>query len=149
MEYDRFVGQVHNRAKLASNGEAVRAIRATFETLADRLEGGAADNLAAQLPRELGEYLRREALGDLYIGERFDLNEFFQRVAQREQIDLPTAAFRARAVMQVLQEAVSPGEIVKVRAQLPEDYAPLFEAGGGGSMPGANPPPNMRPGTSR
>ena len=146
MQYDEFVGQVQNRAKLASNGEAVRAIRATLETLADRLAGGAADNLAAQLPREIGEYLRRESVGELSVGERFDLNEFFRRVAQKEQIDLPIAAYHARVVIEVVQEAVTPGEIAKIRAQLPDDYVPLFEAGSTGALPRRNPPRGAQPG---
>lgn len=135
MQYDQFVGQVQSRAKLASNGEAVRAIRATLETLADRLAGGAADNLAAQLPREIGEILRRESVGELSAGERFDLNEFFRRVAASEQIDPPVAVYHARVVMEVLREAVTSGEMDKIRAQFPDDYAPLFEVGSTGALP--------------
>ncbi len=44
MQYDQFVGQVQSRAPLASNGEAIAAIRATLETLGERLAGGAAAN---------------------------------------------------------------------------------------------------------
>ncbi len=128
MNYDEFVGQVQYHARLPSGGEAVRAIRATLETLADRLSGGEADDLAAQLPREIGDYLRREALDDLYQGERFDLNQFYQRVAERERIPYLDAVFHARAVIEVIQQAVSPGEIDDVRAQLPKGYAPLFQS---------------------
>ncbi len=135
MDYDEFVGQVQYHARLPSGGDAVRAIRATLETLADRLSGGEADNLADQLPREIGEYLRREALDDLYQGEGFDLNQFYQRVAEREGIPFLDAAFHARAVMEVLQHAVSPGEMDDVRAQLPKGYAPLFQSWSSGSAP--------------
>jgi uncharacterized protein (DUF2267 family) len=135
LNYDEFVGQVQYHARLASGGDAVRAIRATLETLADRLSGGEADQLAAQLPREIGEYLRREALGDLYQGERFDLNQFYQRVAERERIPFLDAVFHARAVMQVLEQAVSPGEMDDVRAQLPKKYAPLFESWSSSNSP--------------
>ena len=67
-------------------------------------------------------------------GERFDLDEFFRRVSEREGVDLPVSVHHARAVISVLQEAVSRGEMQDVRAQLPEDFAPLFEAGSEGEM---------------
>lgn len=133
MQYDQFVGQAQSRARLASNGQAVAAIRATLETLGERLAGGAADKLAAELPREIGEYLRHATPVDLY-GDSFGLDEFFQRVSMREREDLPAATYHARAVIEVLQEAVTPGAIEKIRAQLPDEYAPLFEAGSVGEM---------------
>lgn len=56
------------------------------------------------------------------------------QVAAKEAADLPGAAHHARAVIAVLQEAVTTGEIEDVRAQLPESYMPLFEAGSEGEM---------------
>jgi len=40
----------------------------------------------------------------------------------------------ARAVISVLTEAVSNGEIDDLRSGLPEEYAPLFEAGSEGEL---------------
>ncbi len=134
MKHDEFIGQVQHRARLSSRGEAERATRATLEILAERLAGGEANDLAAQLPQELAEYLRREWSG---IGERFSLEEFFRRVSLREGVDLPDAIFHARAVIEVLTEAVSMGEINDVRAQLPAEFDRLFEAGSSGHMPEA------------
>lgn len=125
MKFDQFVGQVQHRARLASEGEAVRAIQATLETLSERLHPGEAEDLAAQLPQELGTYLRQ-----IDTIERFDLNGFYERVAARESADLPDAVYHARAVISVLQEAVTAGEMQDVRGQLPEDYGPLFEWNG-------------------
>lgn len=130
MQFHEFVGRVQHRARLASEGEALRATRATLEVLGQRLAGGEPSNLAAQLPEEIGRFLH----GDGGAGERFDLDESFRRVGEREGVDLPVAAFHARAVIEVLQEAVSGGEIEDVRAQLPADYDPLFEAGAEGEM---------------
>src|SRR5438874_12863904 len=132
MTYDQFVGQVQNRAKLASKGEAVAAIRATLETLAERLAGGAAEKLAAQLPQEIGEYLRAPIGAGM--GDSFSLDEFFQRAANRERVDKPDTVYHARVVMEVLAEAVSAGEVQKVLAQLPNDYIPLFESGSVGAL---------------
>lgn len=131
MNYEQFVGQVQHRARLASAGEAVRAIRATLETLAERITPAEAKDIAAQLPWGL-----RESLTDAAIEapDRFSLDEFLQRVAAREETDLPDATYHARVVIEVLQEAVTPGEIEDIRAQLPEDWEPLFTVGSTGDM---------------
>ena len=127
MQYDEFVGQVQHRARLASPGEAIRAIHATLETLGERLFGGEANNLAAQLPREIGYYL---TLAEFL--EAMSLKEFYQRVSERERIDLPVSIYHAQAVVSVLLDAVSPGEIADVRAQLPSEYQHLFQWSGEG-----------------
>lgn len=62
MTYDEFVGQVQHRAQLSDTGAAVAAIRATLETLGEHLFGGKAENLAAQLPREIGIHLSTVSL---------------------------------------------------------------------------------------
>jgi len=131
MQYDEFVGQVQNRAHLGSIGQAVGATRATLQTLAERLAGGEVKDLASQLPREIAFYLEQGPEGG---GERFSLEEFFNRVSQREGVDLPEAVFHARAVIDVLSDAVSAGEIEDVRAQLPADFQTLFEAGVEGKL---------------
>ena len=129
MQYDEFVGEVQNRARLPSRGDTVLAIQATLETLAERIAPGEADDLAAQLPPELGTFLR-----DVETTERFSVDDFFLRVGAKETADLPDATHHARAVMTVLQEAVTTGELDDIRAQLPDNYEPLFEAGSEGEM---------------
>jgi len=51
-------------------------------------------------------------------------------------VDYPDAVFHARAVIAVLRQAVSPGEMLDVRAQLPPEFGPLFAEGAEGKMPG-------------
>jgi len=102
-----------------------------LETLAERLAGGEPKNLAAQLPAEIGIHLER---GPEAGGQRFPLDEFFKRVSEREGVELPKAVFHARAVIDVVCEAVSGGEIQDVRSQLPADFQPLFEAGSQGQL---------------
>jgi uncharacterized protein (DUF2267 family) len=124
MKYDDFVGQVQNKAKLATSQEAIKAIRATLQTLAERIVTGEAQNLAAQLPQEIGDYVR-----EVEKDEQFSLDTFFKRVAEREGVDEPDAVYHARAVMTVVSEAVTEGEMEDVREQLPmQEYAPLFES---------------------
>lgn len=129
MQYDEFVGEVQNRARLPSRGDTLRAIQATLETLAERIAPGEAGDLAAQLPPELSTFLT-----DVETTERFPINDFFLRVAAKETADLPDATHHARAVIAVLGEAVTTGEMEDIRAQLPDNYKPLFEAGSEGEM---------------
>ena len=132
MKYDEFIGQVRHRAGLGSHAEAERATRATLETLAERLAGGEAHDLAAQLPPELARYLE---LPDAGIGAKLTLGEFFELVSEREGVDLPDATFHARVVLGGLTEAVSIGEIEDVRVQLPAHFAQLFKVENEGDLP--------------
>lgn len=134
MDHDEFIGQVQHRARLGSRGEAEKATRATLETLAERMADGAAQNLAAQLPSEIGEHLRRMAPSQEGSGDRFDLNEFFSRVATRDGTELPEAAFHARVVVEVMEEATTGGLVNKIREQFPDEWDPLFTAGSTGRM---------------
>jgi uncharacterized protein (DUF2267 family) len=125
MQYDEFINQVKARARLSGNGEAVRATRATLEALGQRLNRDEAHHLAAQLPSEIGYYLERL---DRH-SEQFGLDEFYDRVTDYEGkgVDKPEAIHHARSVLSVMTQAVTPGELNDVRAQLPAEFYPLFE----------------------
>ncbi|HLI39659.1 MAG TPA: DUF2267 domain-containing protein [Streptosporangiaceae bacterium] len=99
MQHDEFIGHVQDRAHLFSRGDAERACRATLETLGQRVPEGLADNLAAQLPHEIGEHLRRtEVSQGQGTGERFGRRDFIARVAERAGVREQQAAFIIRAV---------------------------------------------------
>ncbi|AFY48185.1 hypothetical protein Nos7524_2343 [Nostoc sp. PCC 7524] len=131
MQHDEFIGQVQHRAHLSSRGDAEVATRATLETLAERIAGNEPLNAAAQLPKGIAQYLQHQYAG---AGTRFSLDEFFQRVSLLEDVDLPKAVHHARTVIEVLTEAISPGEINDIRSQLPSEFDPLFESGSQGKM---------------
>ena len=122
MNYDEFIGQVQHRARLATREEAVRAIRATLSTFARRLYGGEPKDIASQLPTEIAIFMKGGG-----EGERFHLREFYQRVSEIENVDPPDAVFHARAVISVLIQALSPGEVEDIRAQLDPEWETLFE----------------------
>lgn len=124
MQFDNFLGLVQDRAQFDSVEPALRATRATLNTLAERLNGNEPQNLASQLPGEIAEHLHAEQEGK---GERFDVDEFINRVAEREGVPRSQAAHHVQVVMGVLGEAVSAGEMGDVRGQLPDDYNLLFE----------------------
>jgi uncharacterized protein (DUF2267 family) len=132
VRYDEFLGHVQHRARLGSRGEAERATRATLETLAERLVGGEAHDLASQLPPELARSLQSPDAG---IGAKLTLEEFFALVSEREGVELEEATLHARVVIGVLTEAVSMGEIKDVRVQLPAAFAQLFNVENEGDLP--------------
>jgi len=57
------------------------------------------------------------------------LDEFLRRVGEREDVEADEAREHVSAVMTVLTEAVSGGELDNIRAQLPQEFEPLFEYG--------------------
>lgn len=134
MKHDEFIGQVQDRARLASRGEAEGATRATLETLGERVPEQLATNIASQLPTEIGEHLRRTVtMGGAGSGERFDRSEFLTRVADRGHTDEPAATYQARVVLEVVGEATD-GVLDKLRDALPEDLRALVSAGSTGGL---------------
>lgn len=121
MDYHQFIRNVQEQAGCKEQGQALRAIQATLQTLGERLFQGEAEQLAAQLPRELQPYLQQPE-----NRSKMQLDEFLQRVGAREGTDLQIAEQHARAVISVLCRAVSRGEIEDVLSQLPASYLKLF-----------------------
>jgi uncharacterized protein (DUF2267 family) len=121
MKGEQFIAEVRNLAEAANNEEAERAIRATLETLRERLAGNEPSNLAAQLPPEIAPYV--DGNGN---GESFSVDDFYDRVAQKEGVDHDEAVKHARAVATVVQTAVTGGEVDDVRSQLGNEYGELF-----------------------
>ncbi|WP_213455615.1 DUF2267 domain-containing protein [Rhizomonospora bruguierae] len=135
MQHDEFIGQVQARARLGSRGDAERVTRAVLEAIGERIPDGLTGNLASQLPREIGEHLRRTERPDRDgTGEHFDRNGFADRVSEKSGYDGPGAIFVARVVCEVLREATTGGVMAKVRDSLPPDLRPVVMAGSSGRM---------------
>ena len=122
MNYKEFVGQVQHRLEYAQFGQAVRAIRAVLVTVGERMPEGEATDLASPLPMEIDRYLI-----EAEHGQRFDYDEFLDRVAEREGVDRPDANYHAQQVIAVVAEDVPAGNIEKARGGLTEDFDTLFE----------------------
>jgi uncharacterized protein (DUF2267 family) len=120
VQYDEFIRSVAEGAGI-SREEAERLTAATLQTLAERITGGEAEDLAAQLPRELKPYLT--GVGE--EAERFDIDTFVARVADRAGIDRDQALAHVGAVFATLREAVTTGELDDIAAQLPEGLRDL------------------------
>ena len=121
MKYDELISHVSDLAGL-DRSEAERAAHATLATLAERITEGEATDLAAQLPQNLQPALE----GTTESGEPFGIDEFFRRVAEREDVSAGAAEEHARAVLVTVSQAVTGGEIEHVLSQLPEEYRELF-----------------------
>ena len=121
MQYDEFITRVQEEAELEDRAEAEAITEATLETLSERLTRMERRNVIAELPDELKEFLwKREET------TRFLLDEFYNRVAARADLRAPEAVHRSQAVMTVLMEAISAGQINAVLKELPEEFEELF-----------------------
>ena len=121
MKGEQFIAEVGDLAELDSNEDAKKAVRATLETLKERLAGNEPSNLAAQLPPEIAPFVEGDG-----GREAFSVDELYERVAQKEGTESEEAVKHARAVATVLQTAVTEGALEEVRSQLGSDYEELF-----------------------
>lgn len=132
MKYEEFIGKVRQRARLATPGDAEKAVAATFAVLATRLKGREVEQLGAQLPPKLLQYLR---VPEEAAGESFGAEEFFRCVSVREGIEVPEAEYHVRVVLALLAEVITMGEVEDIKAQLPPDLAKLFDVENEGDIP--------------
>jgi uncharacterized protein (DUF2267 family) len=117
MQYEEFIAQVAQNAEL-SEEDAATLTRATLATLAERISGGEAQDLAAQLPGPL-----KTALTSAHENaEAFSFKEFVERTAERAGTDPDVAEVAIQAVLATLRDAVTPGEFDDVLSQLPADF---------------------------
>jgi uncharacterized protein (DUF2267 family) len=117
MNYDEFIGRVADGVGVGRS-EAEKLTRAVLTTLGERITGGEARDLAAQLPIPLQNPL----LPAEEEAEAFDFVEFVRRVADRAGSDVNTAGMAIDVVFDTLRDAVTPGEFDDVLSQLPDDF---------------------------
>ena len=125
VQYEEFLSKVQDRIGPVGPDEARRTVTATLSTLSERINGGEAKDLAAQLPEELKEPIQRSG----EEAERFSFEEFLRRVGEREGVNTDAARDHASAVITVLREAVTGGQLDDIRAQPPQEFASLFQYG--------------------
>lgn len=123
MQFDDFITQVQERARLDTREGAEAITRAMLETLGERLERKVRKGVAAQLPNELKDFLLTRAENT----DRYELREFYNRVGARADLKYQDATERTRQVMSVLRQALSGGEMQDILESLPSKYKELFE----------------------
>lgn len=117
MKYEEFIARVAENGALSEEDAAILT-RATLTTLAERISGGEAEDLAAQLPGPL-----KSALTSPHENaEPFTFEEFVERTAERAGADVDVAELAVVAVFDTLRDAVTPGEFDDVLSQLPADF---------------------------
>jgi uncharacterized protein (DUF2267 family) len=123
VKYDEFITSVAELAGLARE-EAESLTRASLRVLAQRLTGGEADDLRAQLPGELQE----ELVASQDEAQSFGADEFARRVAAEAGSNEADAAAAVVAFLVTLRKAVTPGEFDDVLSQLGREFAELTDA---------------------
>jgi uncharacterized protein (DUF2267 family) len=122
MDFREFTRTVAERAGL-SREESADLTRATLETLAERLSGGEARDLAAFLPEPMAECLRGKGMA----AEKFGLDEFVKRVSQHTGLTLSETTDGVRAVFRTLGEAAPSEEFEQAMSQLPAEFRTMLE----------------------
>jgi uncharacterized protein (DUF2267 family) len=125
VNYIEFLNTVAQRAGLPPD-EAANITGATLETLAERISGGEVRDLAAQLPEELRDYLRKED----ELPQRLNATEFVREVRARAGVDDQWASEGARAVFATLRDVISEDELQDVVSELPKDIRHLLQPAG-------------------
>jgi uncharacterized protein (DUF2267 family) len=122
MKAREFLAQVRERGSYADQAESEQVTRAVLGILAERLDGGTAKDVAAQLPEGLQDAL----LSADKPGQSYGVEEFLRHVAAKLNTSTETAKWDASAVLSTLAEAVTGGQLNKILTQLPSGYALLF-----------------------
>lgn len=122
MNYPSFIDAMAQRAGVSPE-QAEILTRATLETLSERLSGGEALDLAAQLPKALHAPLRPR----FEAAESFGVDEFVRRVSARAGVDEGQARNGTRTVLATLRQATTAGEFQDVMSQLPKEYHETLE----------------------
>ena len=124
MKTPEFVNSVARKTKM-SETDAERMAHAFLQTLSERLTPKEAKDLAAQLPNGLSETVRKMHTGEV---KPYTADEFIKLFALRHDCGRAESERHAKAIWETLTEAVSAGEIDRVRTELSRDYERLFGA---------------------
>ena len=121
MEYGEFLDHVGKLSGVKTPEPLTRAVRATFETLGERIEGAERRELAAELPAGMKEWLFEQP-----DSQHFALDEFYRRIAARSGLSRSETVTVARAVMVTLRRIITSGELGDVLILLPDEFLDLF-----------------------
>jgi uncharacterized protein (DUF2267 family) len=119
----KFLQRVQARTGLDA-ARASRAIEAVLETVGERIAASEVADLVTRLPVRFHEPLRRgaEAFPD---ARRMSLEQFVERVTEREGTTPEVAHRHAHAVLTTLREAVGE-EFFDVSVEFPPEYGVLY-----------------------
>ncbi|SDJ93025.1 DUF2267 domain-containing protein [Streptomyces indicus] len=119
MPYADFLAAVRRRGDYADNDRAADAADAVITVLGERLPPASAGQLAEQLPPRLGKLLANAHSP----AQTWGVHGFVRRVADVTGDPEDIARTHTAAVLGVLADTVSGGELNKLISQLPVAYA--------------------------
>ena len=127
MRTDEFINEVSRFGQFSTSTEAREATRATLVTLSQLLTEGEADDLSAQLPDDLDDWVQSTKTQPA-TGATFDAQGFLRRVADRlpGEVHKEQAEQQAHLVLRTLRDAITPGEWDNLTSQLPSDFDRLL-----------------------
>ena len=118
MNREQFLRRVMAQTGARSTGEADQIAQSVLLALSDDLPRDEARDMASQLPKEIKGYMR-EHLGHAGPIQHKDMAGFADRIQVELALDTSGQAEQVtRGVFAVLKEAVSPGEMEDVAAEL-------------------------------
>ncbi|WP_423822568.1 DUF2267 domain-containing protein [Salinisphaera sp. SPP-AMP-43] len=126
MQTEEFVREVADIAGLSDQDTAAAISRATVETICAYLPAEQARDLAAQLPSELTRAAEAGIQQNIDAPAKITLDEFFQRVATRAEVDRDSVEPASRAAATVFKRALSRGESTDVVMDAPPELDALL-----------------------
>lgn len=121
MDYDRFIDRVEERAELWSRDKVEQVAQTTLEVLGETLSTSERTWVMTRLPEPLDDALTRT-----WGGQRFDLEEFYDRISQREGLVVDFAGQQARLICTVLSEELDAEVLDYLIAHLPTPFPALL-----------------------
>ncbi len=119
MDRETMLRRVMAQAGLADMAEADRVTRSVLLALTDVVPRDEVHDMASQLPKEMKD-LMMGRLGQAGPVQKMGWGAFVGRVQSNLDLATPEAAERAtKGVFSALRDAVSPGEMEHVEAELP------------------------------
>lgn len=120
MDYEQIITVIRRAAGGLSSEEAELAAHATLQTLGERLPRGEALHILRELPTQLKPWIYT-----VTDAAAFDIDEFLNKVADREDTDVETALRHARAVFFAMGDTLSAAEVEHLADSLPQAFDPL------------------------
>lgn len=124
----KMINAVSEEAHIDDKNDAFQAMRATLQTLRDRLPAGEVDQLGAQLPRLISGFYYEGWQPAAEPQKDRTQEEFLDHIRSYMKDIEPTidAELTARSVFDVIERSVSKGEVEDVKNSLPQELRDLW-----------------------
>lgn len=122
MDYETFIDHLEQRSELWSREKVEQVAQTTLEVLGETLSTPERTWMASHLPAPLDDALTR-TWGD----QKFDMDEFNDRISHREGLVEDFAGEQARLVCRVLAEELDDEVLSYLIAHLPAPFSALFQ----------------------